>query len=643
MDNRVYFRSGGKSYDITESRSKAEVWYDWVEDARHHMRRMVLSRGALGWVCKRLTEASGIRGKAAKSWRCRDFSTNFFIALKFNQYGRYLSLISVKGSDRAVIILPESAFNEGWGKLAKKIEAFINRGIKQTKAFKLSGEADYAANKGGRSYRDVLQKSKWTRIETELAEEGSMLQARVQLEDEDLLARCLVGKFFGEDDTPTRNDVRRWAQQTWNGAHGVQVYDMNGILFLFEFQSSKAAEHVLMGDWRRQGSRLKLQWWSPTIGAFPITHEFEWFWIRVLGLPLHLWSRPIMKEIGDRCGGWIETEEETDLKNHLRWARIRVKGPAKKIPASIEIADEENIFSLPIWVESPVTFRKKYDEGACTSKERDEGGYRGRNPSDLSRCRDIHRSEKLPVKPNREEKVFFGERSHVGEKVIKGATSKQIEGHLVLNPGPSHLGMLKAQFSKDCPTEPEPFICDVNRWEKNHEIIYSSTDQNLMEETKVKDSISNYIQSKVNTQVNAEESPQISEELNEEEAELYGQNSSKQITILGDPTPIQCDASECSKEVEGKATEWVQKNLLRLSKEFGVAFEGCTEEAFNLLLKIDQRRLKELTKIDPISGTCENQMVPKEVRNLIFDVNYKDKESRSATRSRGRNATSHLS
>ncbi|KAG5589576.1 hypothetical protein H5410_040090, partial [Solanum commersonii] len=358
------FQIWGKSYDITESRSKVEVWYDWVENARHHKRRMVLSRGALG-----------IRGKTAKSWRCRDFSTNFFIALKFNQYGRYLYLISVKGSDRiflvikqknnrAVIILPESAFNEGWER----------------------------------------------------------------------------------NDTPIRNDVRRWAQQTWNGAHGVQIYDMNGILFLFKFQSRKTTEHVLMGDWKRQGSRLKLQWWSPTIGAFPITHEFEWFWIRVLGLHLHLWSRPIMKEIGDRCGGWIETEEETDLKNHLRWTRIRVKGPAKFFLASIEIIDEENIFSLPIWVELSVTFHKKYDEGACTSKERHEDGYRGRNPSNLSRCRDIHRSEKLPVKPNREEKVFFGERRHVGGKVTEGTTSEQIEGHLVLNPGPS--GLVKSPIFK---------------------------------------------------------------------------------------------------------------------------------------------------------------------------------------------------
>lgn len=36
--------------------------------------------------------------------------------------------------------------------------------------------------------------------------------------------------------------------------------------------------------------------------------------------------------------------------------------------------------------------------------------------------------------------------------------------------------------------------------------------------------------------VHAEVTPQISEELNEEEIKLPGQNSSKQITILGDPT-----------------------------------------------------------------------------------------------------------
>lgn len=68
-----------------------------------------------------------------------------------------------------------------------------------------------------------------------------------------------------------------------------------------------------------------------------------------------------MKKIGDECGGWLENEEETKLRNHLRWARIRVKGPRVKIPTSIEIGDGELIHSLPIWCESPTTFRKKDD------------------------------------------------------------------------------------------------------------------------------------------------------------------------------------------------------------------------------------------------------------------------------------------
>jgi len=32
-----------------------------------------------------------------------------------------------------------------------------------------------------------------------------------------------VGSFTKAEDTPTCNDIRRWAQQTWNGAQGVQT------------------------------------------------------------------------------------------------------------------------------------------------------------------------------------------------------------------------------------------------------------------------------------------------------------------------------------------------------------------------------------------------------------------------------------
>ncbi|KAF3655673.1 hypothetical protein FXO38_09156 [Capsicum annuum] len=129
----------------------------------------------------------------------------------------------------------------------------------------------------------MLQKGKWTKTEPEIASEiedsaegevikakvqGEVIKAKVHLAENDLLNRCLVGFFAGKEDTPTRNEVRRWAQQTWKGAQGVSIYDMYGEIFLFEFHSRKEAEHIMMGSWKRQGCTLKLQWWNPTAGSF---------------------------------------------------------------------------------------------------------------------------------------------------------------------------------------------------------------------------------------------------------------------------------------------------------------------------------------------------------------------------------------
>jgi len=77
---------------------------------------------------------------------------------------------------------------------------------------------------------------------------------------------------------------------------------------------------------------------------------------------------------------------------------------------------------------------------------------------------------------------------------------------------------------------------------------------------------------------------------------------------LGDPTPICSNASWCSKEAREQANLWVQKNILRLSQEFGVAFEGCIEESTTLFLKIDQRREKEAptSKLNKKSGQVDD-------------------------------------
>lgn len=78
-----------------------------------------------------------------------------------------------------------------------------------------------------------------------------------------------------------------------------------------------------------------------------------------MGLPLHLWSQSAFKTIGDSCSGWMETEEETSLCNHLKWATIRVYDDGPSIPREISIENGGLLFSMLIWVESLARYKAK--------------------------------------------------------------------------------------------------------------------------------------------------------------------------------------------------------------------------------------------------------------------------------------------
>lgn len=65
-------------------------------------------------------------------------------------------------------------------------------------------------------------------------------------------------------------------------------------------------------------------------------------WTRIIGLPLHLWSQMTFKAIRDFCWGWVKTEEETQLRNHLKWAKIKVEGDGPRI------LNEETVFNVRI-------------------------------------------------------------------------------------------------------------------------------------------------------------------------------------------------------------------------------------------------------------------------------------------------------
>lgn len=71
------------------------------------MRRVTLNEKALEWICFILTEASSDQKFQVRRWRYKDQMADFFGTRKYNSHGRYMSILSLKGEDRVVIIVPE--------------------------------------------------------------------------------------------------------------------------------------------------------------------------------------------------------------------------------------------------------------------------------------------------------------------------------------------------------------------------------------------------------------------------------------------------------------------------------------------------------------------------------------------------------
>lgn len=65
---------------------------------------------------------------------------------------------------------------------------------------------------------------------------------------------------------------------------------MGGGKFLFKFVTGGTTNHVIAGDWVWNNTKLQLDWWLATIAAINRENGPSSTWIKIVGLPLHLWS-----------------------------------------------------------------------------------------------------------------------------------------------------------------------------------------------------------------------------------------------------------------------------------------------------------------------------------------------------------------
>ena len=105
-------------------------------------------------------------------------------------------------------------------------------------------------------------------------------------------------------------------------------------------------------------------------------------WVRVMGLPLHLWTSETLKQIGDGCGGFLKVDEETRLRTETSWARILVRLKEIARPSIVNILAGSRSYELQIWWELPPwvaeVYPSKMEAGTGMQKRWEEDEYNWR-------------------------------------------------------------------------------------------------------------------------------------------------------------------------------------------------------------------------------------------------------------------------
>ncbi|PHT59904.1 hypothetical protein CQW23_02267 [Capsicum baccatum] len=102
-----------------------------------------------------------------------------------------------------------------------------------------------------------------------------------------------------------------------------------------------------------------------------------------------------------------------------------------------------------------------------------------------------------------------------------------------------------------------------------------------------------------------------------------------QMVTYIEPEPLTLEENLTVEMIETRATIWVHLNVIKLGQAFGAAFRGCEKEAYALYMKLDQKRYLKRHAVKGKSSNSNNNTIPKKLRNLIFDMEFKDGEPRT--------------
>ncbi|RVW33489.1 hypothetical protein CK203_096597 [Vitis vinifera] len=220
--------------------------------------------------CLNLSIEDRRMGRWAREWK--ENGRMYSLSRDYNRGGCFLRLgvVDLEGKRFMSISLEEKGEKGGWASMADTLRSL---GCEESDQ---SGEGKERAA---------------ARVDITTEEVGRNLSK---------LGHCIVGTW--NHNAAKGDDLRGWGSQLtriWRG--GASFKD---------------------GKYFSWGVDLRLEKWNPETGCLKEGERSNEAWVRVVGLPVSMWDRDILRKIGDACGGFLAIDHQTEKMEDLQWARL---------------------------------------------------------------------------------------------------------------------------------------------------------------------------------------------------------------------------------------------------------------------------------------------------------------------------------
>ena len=266
---------------ITERRWGRMSWIRFGEEGARILLKSV--------VCFRL-EAN--KNNEGLGWY--ESGRRYSLEMRKNEHGRFL-LCSVTYLDEKKhrLLFPEgNGLINGWTMLEEALKALgYKEDIGDRRKLEKKSFLGKAKKQKGGSVPDTSmklmspgrrrQETIWADV-SECSLEGDL----------GLLKYGVVGSWKVQPATAqSLTELVAWTKRVWRLKGRIAIHPLNQNLFFMGFELSKEAIWVMENGSRIfKGGVMQLEWWSPSTGCNKKRDKEKEVWIRVVGLPLHMWT-----------------------------------------------------------------------------------------------------------------------------------------------------------------------------------------------------------------------------------------------------------------------------------------------------------------------------------------------------------------